>query len=79
MFINPKLFFTNSRNPFVKEIDKCLFILDIPNRKNIRLLNIPEGYLVESVPKPIKIATVENVGLFIFNVLPEGKRIQISL
>jgi hypothetical protein len=54
------------------------FILDIPNRKNIRLLNIPEGYLVESVPKPIKIATVENVGLFIFNVLPEGKRIQIS-
>jgi hypothetical protein len=28
-------------------------------------INIPEGYLVESVPKPIKIATVENVP-FIF-------------
>jgi hypothetical protein len=29
-------------------------------------INIPEGYLVESVPKPIKIATVENVGLLTF-------------
>jgi hypothetical protein len=39
MFVNPKLF-TNSRNPFVNGIEKCLFILDIPNRKNIRLLLI---------------------------------------
>jgi hypothetical protein len=36
-------------------------------------ISIPEGYVVESVPAPIKIATVQNVGLFLFNVLPEGK------
>jgi hypothetical protein len=41
-------------------------------------INIPEGYMVESVPEPIKIATGQNVGLFIFDILPEGKRIQIS-
>jgi hypothetical protein len=41
-------------------------------------ISIPEGYVVASVPAPIKIATVQNVGLFVFNVLPEGKRIQIS-
>jgi hypothetical protein len=35
-------------------------------------INIPEGYL-SNLFLPIKIATVENVGLF--NVLPEGKRI----
>jgi hypothetical protein len=46
----------------VKE-DKCLFILDT-EKKISDYYNIPEG-LVESVPKPIKVATVENVGVFI--------------
>jgi hypothetical protein len=32
-------------------------------------ISIPEGYVVASVPAPIKIATVQNVGLFVFNVL----------
>jgi hypothetical protein len=80
MFINPKLFFTNSRNPFMKEERQMPIYFGYPKQKKYQItINIPEGYLVESVPKPIKIATVENVGLFIFNILPEGKRIQISL
>ena len=80
MFINPKLFFTNSRNPFVKEERQMPIYFGYPKQKKYQItINIPEGYLVESVPKPIKVATVENVGVFIFNILPEGKRIQISL
>jgi hypothetical protein len=62
------------------EIEKCLFILDIPNRKNIRLLLIfPEGYLVESVPKPIKIATVENVGLFLLTFFQREREYKFPL
>jgi hypothetical protein len=50
-------------DPFVKEENKCPFIW-LPKQKKYQItINIPEGYLVESVPKPIKVATVENVGV----------------
>jgi hypothetical protein len=77
MFINPNFLLTVEIH-LLMEIDKCLFIW-IPKQEKYQItINIPEGYLVESVPKPIKVATVENVGVFIFTILPEGKRIQIS-
>jgi hypothetical protein len=79
MFINPKLFFTNSRNPFVNGDRQMPIYFGYPKQEKYQItISIPEGYIVESVPAPIKIATGQNVGLFIFNVLPEGKRIQIS-
>jgi hypothetical protein len=79
IFVNPKLFFTNSKNPFVKEAREMPVYFGYPKQQKHQItINIPEGYMVESVPEPIKIATGQNVGLFIFDILPEGKRIQIS-
>jgi hypothetical protein len=79
MFVNPKLFFTNSRNPFVNGDRQMPIYFGYPKQEKYQItISIPEGYVVASVPAPIKIATVQNVGLFVFNVLPEGKRIQIS-
>jgi hypothetical protein len=79
MFVNPKLFFTNSRNPFVNGDRKCLFILDIPNRKNIRLLLIFLKVTGRICSKPIKIATVENVGLFLLTFFQREREYKFPL
>jgi hypothetical protein len=80
MFINPLLFFTQTKNPFLQEKRQMPIYFGYPteNKYNI-IMEVPEGYAVESIPKPIKIATGENAGLFIFNVLVQGNKIQIQV
>jgi hypothetical protein len=66
MFINLNYFFTKSRNPFVNGDRKMPIYFGYPKQEKYQItISIPEGYVVESVPAPIKIATVQNVGLFV--------------
>jgi hypothetical protein len=58
------------------EIDKCLFILISQTGKISDYYNIPEGYRMHLYLHLLRLHG-KNVGLFVFNVLPEGKRIQI--
>jgi hypothetical protein len=66
MFINPLLFFTQTKTSSGK--GKCQFISVINRNKYNIIMEVPEGYAVESIPKPIKVQRVK-MGLFIFNVL----------
>jgi hypothetical protein len=77
MFINPLLFFTQTRT-FLQEKGKCQFISVIQKINYNIIMEVPEGYAVESIPKPIKLRQ-ENAGLFIFNVLVQGNKIQIQV
>lgn len=78
MYINPLLFFTQTKNPFIQEKREFPIYFGYPNQEKFNVtIEIPEGYLVESFPKTIKIATIENIGLFVFNVLVTGNKIQI--
>jgi len=80
IFINPLLFFTMNTNPFVLEERQFPVYYGYPfqMRYNINL-EIPEGYVVESLPKSVKIVTGEDVGSFTFNINNADNKIQITV
>lgn len=80
MYINPLLFFTQTKNPFVQEKREYPIYFGYPKQSKYNInIQIPDGYIVESLPKPIKISTGENVGLFTFNISTSENRIQIQI
>ena len=80
MFIDPLLFFTLKKNPFVQETRKMPIYFGYPKQEKYNInLEIPEGYLVESIPKSMKIASEDNVILFVMNSQVEGNKIQIII
>lgn len=80
MFIDPLLFFTLKKNPFVQEKRQMPIYFGYPKQEKYNInLEIPEGYLVESIPKSMKIASEDNVILFVMNSQVEGNKIQIII
>ena len=80
MFINPMLFFTQNKNPFVQEKRKMPIYFGYPKQEKYNInIEIPEGYEIESIPKAMKIATEDKVLLFTINALAEGNKIQIII
>lgn len=80
MYINPKLFFTQTKNPFVQEERQYPIYFGCPRQEKLNVnIDIPEGYVVESLPKSIKIQTGENVGSFVFNSVTSDNKIQIVI
>lgn len=80
MYINPQLFFAQTKNPFVQEkrVYPIYFSYPSQNKFNINI-TIPEGYVVESVPTPMKMQTEEGETSFLFNSTTSGKTIQFSI
>ncbi|HQZ24473.1 MAG TPA: DUF3857 domain-containing protein [Flavobacterium sp.] len=79
MYINPLLFFTQTKNPFVQERREFPIYFGYPTQEKFSInIEIPQGYVVESYPKTIKIATIENTGLFAFDISVSGTKIQIQ-
>lgn len=80
IYINPLLFFTTIKNPFLQEnrIMPIYFGYPKQNKFNVNI-EIPEGYEIESLPQPIFITTGEDVGSLKYNIQVSGNRIQISV
>jgi hypothetical protein len=80
LYLNPMLFFADRSNPFVFESRKLPMYFGYPKQTKYNInIEIPEGYVVESLPKPITISTGENIGNFNFNILQNANRIQITV
>jgi transglutaminase-like putative cysteine protease len=80
MYINPKLFFTQSQNPFVQEKRYFPIYFGVPSQEKFNInIAIPDGYAVESIPKPIKLQTVDNMVSFVFNIEISNNNIQIAI
>jgi hypothetical protein len=80
MFVNPMLFFSLNKNPFVQEKRKMPIYFGYPKQEKYNInIEIPEGYEIESIPKAMKIATEDNILLFTINALAEGNKIQIII
>lgn len=80
MFVNPLLFFTQEHNPFKQEsreypIDYGFPFID----KYAVTIDIPEGYVVESLPKSSQVTMEGNMGDFKFNSNISGNKIQLSV
>ncbi|MCC9072841.1 DUF3857 domain-containing protein [Flavobacterium sp. F-65] len=79
IFIEPLLFFTRSKNPFNQEVRQMPIYFGYPTQEKINLnIEIPEGYVVESLPIPIRISLENKEIVYLLNISSEGNKIKIS-
>ncbi|HWS60844.1 MAG TPA: DUF3857 domain-containing protein [Flavobacterium sp.] len=80
IYINPQLFLTETKNPFVQEKREFPIYFGYPTQEKFNLnIEIPQGYAVESIPKAIKLQTRDNVVSFLFNAIISNNTIQIAI
>jgi hypothetical protein len=79
IYVNPLLFFTTAVNPFKQEVREYPidFSYPIEYKYNISV-EIPEGFQMESMPKPVTITTENGMLNFRFIVGTNGNKIQIQ-
>lgn len=79
IFINPMLFFRSSKNPFNQENRQMAVYLGYPNLEKFNLnLEIPSGYIVESMPSPARFSLEDKTVIFTMNISQDGNKIQFS-
>lgn len=80
MFIDPLLFFTIKKNPFVQEKREMPIYFGYPKQEKYTInLEIPEGYMVDSFPKAMKIVSEDKMLSFVINAQADGNKIQIII
>ncbi len=80
IYLDPLLFFTPTKNPFVLENRDLPIYFGYPTQFKYNFnIAIPDGYVVETLPKPINLVTGENVGLFTFNISVANNTIQVVI
>lgn len=78
MYFSPMLYFTQTVNPFKQETRKYPVDFSFPYQDKYSFtINIPEGYEIEFLPKPIAIVMEQNIGTFKYNIASSGKQIQL--
>lgn len=77
IYISPMLFLADKENPFKQEVREYPVDFGYPmlNKFNISL-DIPEGYVVESMPAALNIATGNDIGTFKFMMVNTDNKIQ---
>jgi hypothetical protein len=79
MFIYPMLFFTSTKNYFNQEERQMPVYFGFPTQEKFNInIEIPEGYVVETLPKPIHIVVENNGIVYKFNIVHDENKIQIS-
>jgi hypothetical protein len=80
IYISPLLFLTTKENPFKQETREYPIDFGYPmlNKYNINL-EIPQGYVVESMPASLNIATGNDVGAFKFMMVNIDNKIQTTI
>jgi hypothetical protein len=80
IYINPLLFFTKEQNPFKQETREYPIDFGFPFLDKYTVnIDIPEGYMVETLPKSTRINMQDNIGEFKFAVNLSGNLIQLSI
>ncbi|WP_282134190.1 DUF3857 domain-containing protein [Seonamhaeicola maritimus] len=80
MYFSPLFYLKTSENPF--KLEKREFPVDFgyPSITSYRMIiNIPEGYKIESVPESAAIGLPDNLGSFQYKVVGNGSTIQVSV
>lgn len=79
LYLDPLLFYTIEKNPFVLEERQLPIYYGYPFQLKYNVsIEIPEGYMVESMPKSTKVVTGEDAfGIFTFNITSADNKIQI--
>ncbi|SFD41213.1 DUF3857 domain-containing protein [Flavobacterium phragmitis] len=79
LYISPMLFYTPSKNPFVQENRQMGIYFGYPKQEKLFVnVDIPEGYVVETLPAPARFSLEENAIHLSLNVSSEGNKIQFN-
>jgi hypothetical protein len=80
IYISPLLFLTTNDNPFKQETREYPIDFGYPKQVKFNInIKVPEGFIVETMPKAINIATGENVGTFKYMIANSQNSIQIAI
>lgn len=80
LYFSPLLFFTQTVNPFQQEKREYPVDFSFPFQdRYLFIIEIPEGYKVESTPKPLNLGFSDNSISFKFNINNDDKKITLSV
>ncbi|PZX92298.1 transglutaminase [Flavobacterium aquariorum] len=80
MYINPLLFFTKEHNPFKQEVREYPIDYGFPFIDKYAInIDIPDGYVIETLPKSSVFNMEDNIGSFKFIANATGSNIQLSI
>lgn len=80
LFIKPILFFTNVTNPLNQEHRQMPVYFGYPAQDSYNVfLDIPDGFVVESMPKPMRIVTENRDASYTMNMMVEENKIHIQV
>lgn len=80
IYLSPMLYLVSKENPFKQEVREYPIDFGYPNQEKYNInINIPEGFIVESMPKPLNIVTGENVGAYKYLIVNTVNNIQIVI
>ncbi|MES2575155.1 MAG: DUF3857 domain-containing protein [Bacteroidota bacterium] len=80
IYISPMLYLAVRENPFKQEVREYPIDFGYPKQERYNInINIPEGFVVESIPQSVNIATVENIGTFKYAIANTANSIQIVI
>jgi transglutaminase-like putative cysteine protease len=80
IYISPMLFLAAKENPFKQEVREYPVDFGYPNQSKYNInLEIPQGYVVESMPTSINIATGDDIGTFKLMMVNTDNKIQTTI
>jgi transglutaminase-like putative cysteine protease len=80
IYISPLLFLTATENPFKQEAREYPVDFGYPTQTKYNInIEIPEGYVVESMPKPAKVVTGSDIGTFNFVIVNTDNKLQVVI
>ncbi|WP_289663395.1 DUF3857 domain-containing protein [Flavobacterium panacagri] len=79
LYINPMLFYGTTKNPFVQENRQMGIYFGYPKQEKLFVnLEIPDGYVIETLPAPIRLSLEDKSINMALNFLNDGNKIQFS-
>jgi len=80
IYVSPMLFFTNTKNPFTQEEREYPVDYGFPHLERYNItIQIPDGFMVETLPVPASLTMADNVGAFKFNISATDTALQLAI
>lgn len=78
MYFSPFLFFAKTENPFKQESREYPVDFVYPQQDKFNIsIKIPDGYAIETMPKPAAVTMPENLASFKYSITDNGGQIQL--
>ncbi|MEP5339223.1 MAG: DUF3857 domain-containing protein [Algibacter sp.] len=78
IYFSPFFFLSTKENPFKLETREFPVDFGYPMSSSYRfIINLPEGYKVESMPESVALKLPEDLGEFVYQIVPKGNQINV--